>query len=298
MAALATEQHCTLINLLYDFACTHLQTVESLYFLPSDLSRILNNIKALDERCFELSDALHERTAQLLSMPPAYQVAPGPEYYDLMQKVAADQRMLTQFSEEKVKMAQQAYDLLEMHALELERTMENFETDMRVGADAELNAALDGLTDVFTPQGVAGLDGRGRTPRLEDWNVSGAPDAYNSIPLPIPPLPTPAPLPPAMLPAFAAAGPITGPKRGSNAIQRSASQKKLKEEATTPPAGFTGPIAPPPPPSNGSNSQVPATLPTALPTALPNPLAAMVAPMPPPTAAELAGLPAGLPTGM
>ncbi|KAL6761276.1 hypothetical protein V8C86DRAFT_879252 [Haematococcus lacustris] len=103
--------------------------VEGTYFIPTELSRILNNIKVLDDRCNQLSESLESSTAQLLNVPPQYQQPLEEVHVDIMLKMQTEQQMLSQLAEEKVQYAQQAYDMLEMHAIELERTIENFITD-------------------------------------------------------------------------------------------------------------------------------------------------------------------------
>eukprot|EP00198_Chlamydomonas_reinhardtii_P014339 XP_001703676.1 predicted protein [Chlamydomonas reinhardtii] len=135
--------------------------VESTGTLPTELQRILNTIKALDEKCNDLSAEVQANTSALVSLPPAYQ-QPGPEYDEVLNRVAASQKLLLQFADEKVQLAQQAHDLLEMHALELERVTDDLEKELRKNNP---DGGLDYLQD-FT------LDtGRGKTPRLDEFNM-------------------------------------------------------------------------------------------------------------------------------
>lgn len=232
-----------------DRSSTYLeQFVESCYFLPTELSRFLNMIKAIDDRCCTLSDSLNETTAELLAMPPAYQHGPSPEYNKLMQKVSSDQKMLTQLSEEKLHLAQQAYDILEMYAIDLERTIENFETDSAIqnGGQPEamvgpLAAVMENLQDIAQTIAQAGFEVQpSHTIRPEDWNVPLSQDPFLSLPLPT----APGVAPPGWLPAAgalqtaASGGPGQGRQRG--APGRSGSQRRgVKSEDTG--QGPTGP---------------------------------------------------------
>ena len=79
--------------------------IESTNLLPPELQRVLNLMKALDERCIYLSDALQQGTAQLLSLPPAH-LQPESSliaYKELSKRVEAEHKMLLQFAEEKVR---------------------------------------------------------------------------------------------------------------------------------------------------------------------------------------------------
>lgn len=74
-------------------------------------------LQALDERSAEVSESLASATNQLLAMPPAHkqQQAAGavsPEYEALLKRVEHDQKMLTQFGDEKLHIAQQVRLLL------------------------------------------------------------------------------------------------------------------------------------------------------------------------------------------
>lgn len=65
------------------------QYIESCYFLPTELQRFINTIKALDDKCADLSASLAQHTTQLLAMPPLHLQPNGPtdEYRTIMQKV-------------------------------------------------------------------------------------------------------------------------------------------------------------------------------------------------------------------
>lgn len=277
------------------------QYIEGVFFLPTELQRVLNNIKALDERCTELTDLLQVQTQRLCAMPPACQQKGGPsdEYKDLMRQVEQNQRMLTQFADEKVQIAQQAYDLLETHALELERTMENFESDMRIGGvlDPDL-AGLDNFADLYTPGSFAGMDPgaamRGQTPKPgEGWGLptpgatpggdalaaaggavaAAAPMAAAAAAAP------PAPAAAAHAPAAAAAGGGGGgagvKRNASNVSQKAAAaQKRMRAEpevaaqapAPVPPPTLQ-PVAAAAPPAVAPQPPVAAPLPPQPPTA-------------------------------
>ncbi|GLC34228.1 hypothetical protein PLESTM_000172000 [Pleodorina starrii] len=153
--------------------------IESTGSLPTELQRILNTIKALDEKCNDLSNELQGNVGLLLAMPPAHQQPTlSPEYEELVTRVAASQKMLVQFADEKVQLAQQAHDLLEVHALELERVTDDLDKELRRNnPDAGLDYLQDFALDTT----------RGKTPRLEDFNMS----LQQELALP----PAPAPLP-------------------------------------------------------------------------------------------------------
>ncbi|KAG2494428.1 hypothetical protein HYH03_007480 [Edaphochlamys debaryana] len=152
--------------------------VESTNSLPLELQRVLNNIKALDEKCNDLSAELQTNVQLLLAMPPLYrQPAPTPEYEDLVNRVASSQKLLLQFAEEKVQLAQQAHQLLEYHALELERVTDDLDKELRKNnPDGGLEYLQDFALDTA----------RGKTPRLEEFNMSLQQE------LALPPAPAPA----------------------------------------------------------------------------------------------------------
>ena len=76
--------------------------VEDTSQLPPDLQRHLTTIKALDEKCLEISSIVQENVNLLLLMPCQSTQGPTEEYLDLNKKVEQDQRMLLQLAEEKV----------------------------------------------------------------------------------------------------------------------------------------------------------------------------------------------------
>lgn len=174
------------------------QYVEGTYFLPTELQRVLHLVKSIDDRSAELSDSLQATTQQLLGLPPQYHQAHGPSehYTQLMQKLEAGQKQLTQFAEERTHLAQQAYDLIEMHALDLERTMENFEADLRAGGVMDADLGLDqsiGYHEVYSPSSLTQLEAqlKQRTPPPDD--ILGLPTpgvAITPLPLALTPAPT------------------------------------------------------------------------------------------------------------
>ncbi|GFR44204.1 hypothetical protein Agub_g5387 [Astrephomene gubernaculifera] len=153
--------------------------IESTGVLPTELQRILNTIKALDERCNDLSADIQANVQLLLVMPPAYQQqTQNPEYEELSSRVAASQKLLVQFAEEKVQLAQQAHDLLEVHALELERVTDDLDKELRKNnPDGGLDYLQDFALDTT----------RGKTPRLEEFNMSLQQELQLQPPAPAPP---------------------------------------------------------------------------------------------------------------
>mmetsp|Transcript_13668 Transcript_13668/g.29330 ORF Transcript_13668/g.29330 Transcript_13668/m.29330 type:complete len:420 (-) Transcript_13668:692-1951(-) len=235
--------------------------VESTASMPPELQRILNTIKALDEKCSDLSETLQHNVAVLISFPPMHAQRDGPtdEYLDLLKRVEQDQRMLLQFAEEKVQLAQQAFDLVEMHAIELEKQLDEFEGDLRV------TGGLDGTSaDLYSPSFGLPLDSaRGRTPKIDDWN-SLAPTPSEQLPL--------APLP--SLPVI---------KRVNSTVAQKGSNKRPRDEPDVPAAA-------PPPPAPASTptpaAPVQATTPAHQPPA--------AAPLPPAAPASGAAAPTAL----
>lgn len=109
--------------------------VESTFSVAPEMQRILTTVKVLDERSVELSESLQHDIDALVALPPHHTNAHDParvaEYNDLAARVQQQQAMLLQFASEKVNLAQQAHDLVEMHAVELERTLDQFETELK-----------------------------------------------------------------------------------------------------------------------------------------------------------------------
>ncbi|KXZ53771.1 hypothetical protein GPECTOR_6g689 [Gonium pectorale] len=203
--------------------------IESTGGLPLDLQRVLNTIKALDERCNELSAELQKDTAALLAMPPMHQQpVPNPEYEELNARVAGSQKLLVQFAEEKVQLAQQAHDMLEVHALELERVTDDLDKELRRNnPDAGLEYLQDFALDTA----------RGKTPRLEEFNMSLQQE------LALPPAPAP---------------PVAPPPKKTTVAQNVASKGKRPRDEEAPAgapgagqaaAAVTPAAAPAPPPT-------------------------------------------------
>lgn len=152
--------------------------VESTGGLPTELQRILNTIKALDDKCTDLSAELAANVSALLAMPPAWQASstapgqgpgPSPEYDELCARVAGSQRLLVQWADEKVQLAQQAHDLLEVHALELERVTDDLDKELR------RNNPDAGLTDYlndFAIDAVAPATARGSVVKKKAASVA------------------------------------------------------------------------------------------------------------------------------
>lgn len=184
--------------------------VEGTTYFPPELQRHLNTIKSLDDKCLELSDIVQQNVAQLMAMPPQHQHGATDEYMQLSQKVETDQRLLLQFAEEKVQVAQQVYDLIEMHAVELEKQIEDLEGDLRA-------SGLDGgaLESFYGTPGFVPLDSiRGRMPKLEEWSAMAAtPGGVLDAPLP----------------------PMPNVKRTTSTVAQKASQKRPREESEPPP---------------------------------------------------------------
>lgn len=130
--------------------------VESTSSLPPELQRMLNLIKSLDERCQELSETLSRNVERCNQLPPqGVRKNPGDypaEYTTLMKAINDDQAMLKQLAEEKVQVAHQAFDLLDLHSNELNRMLEAFEAEY--AAANPIPATLD-TSDMFGSMDMA-----------------------------------------------------------------------------------------------------------------------------------------------
>lgn len=63
-------------------------------------------------------------------------------YAELQAKIAADERLLVQFADEKVQMARQANDLLDMHSTDLDSILEQFEIELQANQVRVCRAAV------------------------------------------------------------------------------------------------------------------------------------------------------------
>eukprot|EP00798_Chlamydomonas_sp_ICE-L_P014781 gene14781-20831_t len=158
--------------------------IDSTALMPPELQRIMQTIKALDEKCIEITDAIQQGVTQLLGMPPKHLQTEGPseEYLVLSKRVESGQKMLQQFALEKVQLAQQAYDLMELHAIELDKQIDEFESDLR--AQGLLEAPSDSYMQGFNielpapvgppPPGLpSSVPPRIKVPKTEpvDWSI-------------------------------------------------------------------------------------------------------------------------------
>lgn len=125
------------------FNVTYLEGyIESTAQLPAELQRILNTIKVLDERSVELSDTIMRAVEAFLALPQLYKHK-GDEALTNSIKAAEKeiqdkQAMLLQFADEKVGLAQHAYDLLELHCSELLTVLDDFEGEFKANGQFDL----------------------------------------------------------------------------------------------------------------------------------------------------------------
>ncbi|CAK0784877.1 hypothetical protein CVIRNUC_008082 [Coccomyxa viridis] len=92
--------------------------IENTASLPSELARIMNNIKALDERSAAMRDTIAENLEIFLSRPLGPRKAGSElpsEMVDLKRVIDEDQRTYVQWAEEKLSLANIAADLLIQH---------------------------------------------------------------------------------------------------------------------------------------------------------------------------------------
>lgn len=114
--------------------------IDSTTSLPAELNRILNSIKDLDERSDDLAAQIQENVEAVLRMPPAGGGAaatrggkPGEskELRELRAQIDKDQQLLIQFAEEKVQLAVQGYDLLELHVNQADLDIVHLENELQ-----------------------------------------------------------------------------------------------------------------------------------------------------------------------
>lgn len=79
--------------------------IESTGSLPPELQRILTTIAALDERCLQLSESVHNSLAILLKPDSHGTLHEQAEYQEAQNSIGVEQQLLLQFAEEKVQLA-------------------------------------------------------------------------------------------------------------------------------------------------------------------------------------------------
>ncbi|MEW5305346.1 MAG: hypothetical protein WDW38_005613 [Sanguina aurantia] len=111
--------------------------IESTGSLPPELQRILTTIQALDAKCLDLSESVHHSLAILLKPQTHGNPLEEAEYQEASNTIGMEQQLLLQFAEEKVQLAHRAHGLLEMHALDLEQSIDDFEGELRLSGALE-----------------------------------------------------------------------------------------------------------------------------------------------------------------
>uniref|UniRef100_A0A1D1ZRI2 Inhibitor of growth protein N-terminal histone-binding domain-containing protein n=1 Tax=Auxenochlorella protothecoides TaxID=3075 RepID=A0A1D1ZRI2_AUXPR len=149
--------------------------IESTVHVPPELQRLLNTIKDLDERSEDLGAQIQDNVEVGLQGKLSKEQA-----RELLERIEADQKLLVQFAEEKVQLAMQGYDLLDIHLLSL---------DADAAALAEELQANASLNDAFGPD--AGFGGNGgafddpgtapRTARLRDLSSYDSLEAVTDV---------------------------------------------------------------------------------------------------------------------
>lgn len=79
--------------------------IESTGSLPPELQRILTTISALDDRCLQLSENIHNSLAILLKPDSHGTLHEQAEYQEASNSIGVEQQLLLQFAEEKVQLA-------------------------------------------------------------------------------------------------------------------------------------------------------------------------------------------------
>ncbi|KAL3143025.1 hypothetical protein ABBQ38_003304 [Trebouxia sp. C0009 RCD-2024] len=109
--------------------------VESTVGLPPELQRLLKTIQDLDERAQVLTVQIQDNVDECLNMP--CQAARKPvsgtqnEVADLRKKIEDEQRMLMQWSEERLALAQSLLGLLELHVTQANKDIIAFDSELQ-----------------------------------------------------------------------------------------------------------------------------------------------------------------------
>lgn len=86
--------------------------------MPAELNRILKTIKELDLKCEDMGAQIQDNFEELMKIPASKMESD--EVSSLRKRLQEDQKLLIQWSEEKVQLATQGYDLLDAHYGQLE----------------------------------------------------------------------------------------------------------------------------------------------------------------------------------
>ncbi|DBA99964.1 TPA: hypothetical protein ACH3X1_013838 [Trebouxia sp. C0004] len=124
--------------------------VESTVGLPSELQRLLKTIQDLDERSQVLTLQIQDNVDECLNMPSQIARKPGldsqNEVADLRKKIEDEQRMLMQWSEERLALAQSLLGLLELHFTQANKDITAFDSELQVQ-----NANMEGgMLEMYT----------------------------------------------------------------------------------------------------------------------------------------------------
>lgn len=111
--------------------------IESTASLPPELQRILATIKSLDEACIEVQEEIQKSLEEVLAGKPAHDQAAVSQ---LQSKLDADHQRLLQMMDERLQLAYQAYDLLDMHIVDLDQVLEEFDAELQ--ANQALNPSV------------------------------------------------------------------------------------------------------------------------------------------------------------
>lgn len=179
--------------------------VENVGFLPPELIRIFNLIKSLDDKCEELLEEIRKEPELILE-----QSQNSSSRSSLKQDVIAAQlqlkrnhKLLMQFSDEKYRLSQQAFEVLQMHYIQLAGDMGSLKQELHDQAGAldgyeeqsvqpeprRLTRAKDGKKERMSSStrahsGISGLTPQPATPPHSTQSVSaqlGPPDLTTDV---------------------------------------------------------------------------------------------------------------------
>jgi len=133
--------------------------VESVGSLPSELQRLLNTIKEIDDRTQTLLASVRDRTDFCLQLPSQSSRKATPdqisEVVKVRDEIEKEQSLITQLANEKVQLASQCWEMVDGHLHRLNEQLGNFEGELQAQEK-----------DAFLEPSPTGID----TAPMVDWD--------------------------------------------------------------------------------------------------------------------------------
>eukprot|EP00899_Mesostigma_viride_P012258 jgi/Mesvir1/21032/Mv08080-RA.1 len=128
--------------------------VEAVSSLPSELQRLLNTMRELDERAAALRVQIAGACQECIAMPcqqvgdVAIDEEQGKKLAALREDIERNQKTCLKLAQEKVQLAVQTTDLLDGHIARLDKDLADFQEDLRLeGKGKMLTDVLPGIPD-------------------------------------------------------------------------------------------------------------------------------------------------------